>query len=96
MYYYSMSHEDILNHSRRFINALYKQYIQRACENLGVSSKENTEELSEEDYPDDFGERPSSWREQPRIEVENTQDFMALFDDMGMDKYDKDKIIVDD
>lgn len=95
MYYYSMSHEDILNHSRHFINTLYKQYVQRACENLGISSKENTEELSEEDYPTDFGQRPTNWRELPEG-ISNTKDFMSLFEGMGIEQYDKDNIIIDE
>lgn len=85
-----------MGHSRRFINALYKQYIQRACENLGVSPKDNPDELSEEDYPDNFGELPAGFHKQPRMKIENNQEFMALFDDMGMDKYDKNRIIVDE
>lgn len=96
MYYYSMTYDDIMNHSRRFINALYKQYIQRACENLGISPKDNPDELSEEDYPEDFGELPGGFHRQPKMEISETQDFMALFNDMGMNKYDKDKIIFDE
>ena len=50
-----MSKSDILNCSRRFINALYQQYINRACENLGVSPKENTgNQLQDSDYPSEF------------------------------------------
>ncbi len=92
-----MSHEEIMNHSRRFINALYKQYIQRACENLGVSpnDEENPAELSDNDYPEDFGKLQYISREQSKMATENPNDFMSLFGDMGMNKYDTSKILTD-
>lgn len=96
MYYYSMSHEEILSHSRPFINALYKQYIQRACENLGISPKDNPDELSEDDYPDNFGKLPGNRRREPTMTIDETKEFMAEFATMGMGKYNEDKIIFDE
>ncbi len=58
MYYYNMTQEDILNRSRPFLNALYQEYINRACENLGVSPTQDDEEtnkqLKDSDYPSEF------------------------------------------
>lgn len=62
MYYYGMSKDEIMARSRRFIYALYEQYVKRACENLGVSpSKKDSEENTEDTYPQDFGKPPGRW-----------------------------------
>lgn len=54
-----MSKAEILNSSIPFLMELYKKYVKRACENLGVSSEEKTEsndttQLSDADYPSEF------------------------------------------
>lgn len=96
MYYYGMSYDEIMHHSRRFLHALYKQYIKRACENLGVSpdGKDDPDELSEDDYPTDFGKLQPINRGQPKMEIPDDQ-LMDLFGDMGMDKYKNHKLLTD-
>lgn len=54
-----MSKDDILNSSRKFLYAIYQNYVNRACENLGVSPEQDEQEnktntLSESDYPSEF------------------------------------------
>lgn len=59
MYYGHMSKTDILNSSRRFLFSVYKNYVKRAYENLGISpdgdsnSKDKTQ-LTDDDYPSEF------------------------------------------
>ena len=91
MYYYGMSKEDIYNSSRRFIYSLYQQYVNRACENLGVSLDENVSgeytnsnvQLSDEDYPKEWVSFSQIERQKYIDESEiSDDDFLKQFDDM--------------
>lgn len=89
MYYYGMSRDEILNSSRRFLYALYKQYVKRACENLGVSPDgKNAEEteLTKEDYPQQFKKLSPKERKKAHKEFSSNDDFMKLFSGMGITK----------
>lgn len=80
MYYGKMSKEDILNSSRPFLYAVYKQYGKRACENLGVSpDNEKEEQVDEEEYPSMFKKLTPKERENGLKEFENSEDFMKIF-----------------
>lgn len=81
MYYTSMKQEDILKHSRKFLIAIYQQYIRRACENLGVDPDKNEKnELKDSDYPSEFVSYSQAEREK-MIEQsgESDEDFLKKF-----------------
>lgn len=72
MYYGHMSKTEILHSSRKFLFAIYQNYVKRACENLGVSSEKddygdnNTNSgnhLTEDDYPKEFMKFTQAQRE---------------------------------
>lgn len=85
MYYYGMSKDEILNHSRGFLHGLYRMYSKRACENLGISSsKENNEDdddatEDETGYPKQFVKLPPKGTNIPQSSPEATHDYMAAF-----------------
>lgn len=81
MYYGHMSKQDILNSSRPFLYAIYKKYVNRACENLGVPvEKSESDTLTEQDYPSEFKKFSQKEREK---EIEDSgisdADFLASF-----------------
>lgn len=57
-----MSKDEILHSSKKFLLAIYQNYVKRACENLGVSSESDENDnntigktqLTEADYPTEF------------------------------------------
>lgn len=82
MYYGHMSKSDILNSSRKFLYAIYQQYVKRACENLGIPSeqKEDANGLTESDYPEEFRKFTQKEREE-KIEQSGISDdeFLSKF-----------------
>lgn len=87
MYYGHMSKDDIMHSSRLFLTGIYRQYINRAKENLGVSDK-NADEETENDYPTEFFKLPMKDREETLKEFSGTEDFMRIFGESS--KYDND------
>ncbi len=81
MYYAHMSKSDIMNSSRRFLFAIYRNYVKRACENLGVASEgEDEDSLSEEEYPSEFKTFSQKEREEYVSESGMSDaEFMAQF-----------------
>lgn len=94
MYYGHMSKNEIMTHSRAFLHGIYRMYVKRACENLGVSSdrKENDDiddtesqinqySLSANDYPTSFSRL--SPKKNKLVTVDNdpnkTREFLASF-----------------
>lgn len=89
MYYYGMSKEDIMRRSRRFLYALYKQYVRRACENLGVSpDKEDEEKTGENAYPSQFKKLSKTERAEAHEKLakrfEKGGGLMQMFDKMSV------------
>lgn len=83
MYYFGMSKEDIMNSSRKFIYALYSTYPNRACENLGVSNKqeEKKESTDTNGYPSKFVSFSQEERKKYIAESGQTdEDFIAQFE----------------
>lgn len=83
-YYTSLSKKEILGSSRKFLYALYQNYIDRACENLGISSNQNKDssdmQLSESDYPSEFISFSQAEREKMIAESEESDEqFLAKF-----------------
>lgn len=88
MYYGNMSKQDILNSSRKFLYAIYQEYVNRACENLGVSNNPQQAEqaddfngtpLTDADYPSEFVTFTQEQREQAVAESElSDEDFMRF------------------
>lgn len=86
MYYYGMSKDEILSHSRGFLHGLYRMYYKRACENLGVSSAKSDKDEEDDDstedengYPKQFVKLPSKGANIPQSSPEATHDYMAAF-----------------
>ena len=88
MYYGKMSKSEILNSSRKFLFAIYQNYVNRACENLGVSpdnKKEGETKLSESDYPSEFISFSQAEREKMINESnESDDDFLKKFPKVKM------------
>ena len=86
MYYGHMSKDEILHSSRRFLYAIYQNYVNRACENLGVPNKdEDDNELSESDYPSEFVSFTQAEREKAIAESgETDSDFLNKFVSIGI------------
>lgn len=87
MYYGHMSKKEIMNSSMPFLICIYKQYVKRACENLGVSSNNEDEEesntqLKESDYPTDF-------RKLSLPNFSNTDEFLEQFSEYNPNKFNK-------
>lgn len=86
MYYYHMSKEAILGHSRGFLHGMYRMHVKRACENLGVSSDgEEGEEDSDSGidstgYPTRFYKLPARKKADiPDSTPDATKDFLKAF-----------------
>lgn len=72
-----------MHSSRAFIYAIYRNYVNRACENLGVSANgEEETDLTEDDYPSEF--KTFSKKEKKEY-VENSgmtdEEYIAQFSD---------------
>lgn len=92
MYYGHMSKEEIMNSSMPFLLGIYKQYIKRACENLGVSPNNDDEEkfdgttqLKESDYPTEFGKLSNTNKKL----YESTDEFLAQFPEYNPTKFNR-------
>lgn len=93
MYYAHMSKEDIMNSSRPFLHGIYRVYVKRACENLGVSPDGNKEEseIQEDgyqsdqaesdidDYPTEFRKLAPRERREAMDDYSSTQEFLSQF-----------------
>ena len=84
MYYTSMSKEDILKCSRKFLYALYQRYVRRACENLGINPDKDSDngetQLSDNDYPSEWVSFSQAEREKMIEESgESDEDFINKF-----------------
>lgn len=88
MYYGHMSKHDILHSSRKFLTAIYQNYVKRACENLGVSPDSDNKDdgtprktvLTEEDYPSEFVSFTQAQREKMIEESgESDIDYLSKF-----------------
>lgn len=76
-----------MRHSRAFLHGIYRMYVKRACENLGVSSDKKDDETDEaedvaskynlraDDYPTEFTKLPP----RPDKKVERSPDEMKKF-----------------
>lgn len=88
MYYTGMSKEEIRNSSLPFLYGLYKVYVKRACENLGVSpDKDNNQENENEKTDnDDY----SQYDQELEKEEEYPENFGKLLPSrlLRQDKYD--------
>lgn len=82
MYYGHMTKNDIMNSSRPFLHGIYRMYAKRACENLGVSPKNEEETDADHDengYPKEFQKLvPRHWKE-AGLEFTSTKDFLSQF-----------------
>lgn len=76
-----LSKKDIQSSSRTYLNAIYQQYPNRACENLGISpNTEDDDSLTEDDYPSEF--RTLSKEEREEFEKNDTrtdEEFLSQF-----------------
>lgn len=86
MYYGHMSKDEILHSSRKFLYAIYTKYVDRACENLGVSpdnevnNKQQDTPLTDDDYPSEFVSFTQAQREKYIKESnESDEDFIKKF-----------------
>ena len=84
MYYGNMSKSEILGSSRKFLYAIYQNYVRRACENVGVNPDKADEngdtQLSEKDYPSEFISYSQAQREKMIEESgESDEDFINKF-----------------
>lgn len=91
-FYAGLSKEEIMHSSRAFLNAVYRKYVRRACENLGVSGEpkaenETTESATgESDYPSQFRKMTPRERKQEIEEYTGTEDFLSQFSGIGVYK----------
>lgn len=86
MYYGHMSKEDIRNSSRPFLYGVYKKYVKRACENLGVYSEPNDgseTQLKESDYPKEFKKLTKKERKDFSDQFSGDEDFLSGFSGLG-------------
>lgn len=91
MYYGNMSKSEIMTHSRAFLHGIYRMYVKRACENLGVSSSGESDDideangqvqqcgLSESDYPTSFSKLPVRPNKPIDNDPDKTRAFLAGF-----------------
>lgn len=81
MYYGNMSKSEILSSSRKFLYAIYQNYVRRACENVGVNpDKDSDTRLSDSDYPAEFVSYSQAQREKMITESkESDEDFLKKF-----------------
>lgn len=96
MYYGHMSKQDILNSSRPFLCGIYKNYVKRACENLGVSPDGKKEDqdtpLTESDYPVEFKKLTKNERKEAAEQYADEREFLSGFSQFNQDKYKNLKI----
>lgn len=86
MYYAHMRKEDILSSSRPFLYEIYKKWADRACENLGVSPKKDSNdncELTEDDYPKEFVKISDRDMRQSVDNLLQNDEFMKAFPDFA-------------
>lgn len=81
MYYGNMSKQEILKSSRKFLYAIYQNYVRRACENVGVNpDKDEEQQLTDNDYPSEFVTFSQAEREKAIEESgESDEDFLKKF-----------------
>ena len=87
MYYGHMSKESIMRSSRPFLYGIYRKYVRRACENLGVTpGGESSQEeqgtnvrLSDEDYPKEFHRITDVERKETMNSLTSDAEFMRQF-----------------
>lgn len=92
MYYGNMSKNEIMTHSRAFLHGIYRMYVKRACENLGVSSNREEDDdidgterqvqqfgLSQSDYPTSFSKLPMRPNKPIDNDPDKTRAFLASF-----------------
>lgn len=98
MYYAHMSKDEIMRHSRAFLHGIYRTYVKRACENLGVSSdREEDDDIDEEnaqaskygltaaDYPESFSKLPPRNNGSVVVgDASKTRDFLSGFGDAAV------------
>lgn len=87
MYYGHMSKKDIMNSSRPFLYGIYKSYAKRACENLGVSSEIEKDEvkdtqLKDTDYPREFHKISDIDRKNTMSALADDKEFMKQFSEV--------------
>lgn len=89
MYYGGMSKEEIMRSSRPFLFGIYKQYINRASENLGVNPNDDGEPkharktgLEENDYPVEFKKLSQIEKDRAVNQYSSDEEFLANFVDM--------------
>ena len=84
MHHENMSKSEIMNSSRRFLYAVYQNYVKRVCEDLGVSSDpEEDDKLSEEDYPTQFKKPTKEERAKHISETElSDEEYLAQFPEL--------------
>lgn len=90
MYYGHMSKEDIMNSSRAFLHGIYRMYVNRACENLGVSPKDKEDEQEEnaqDRYPSEFMKLSKKERKEAAEEYDSTEDFLSQFGQFNLSQY---------
>lgn len=61
---------------------IYRKYVDRACENLGVSGEENKDEKeygTVSEYPIEFKKITPVERKKMREEFGSTEDFLSMF-----------------
>lgn len=93
-----MSKEDIKNSSRPFLYGIYKKYIERACENLGISQNNDIDQevpLTEDDYPKEFTKISESKRSETANKWESDEDFLKQFSGFSSDKYENEQTFAD-
>lgn len=87
-----MSKNEIMTHSRAFLHGIYRMYVKRACENLGVSSSREEDDdiddsdtqfdkyrLDANDYPTSFLKMPMRHNRPANNEPDKTREFLASF-----------------
>lgn len=81
-----------MTHSRAFLHGIYRMYVKRACENLGVSSNREEDDdidgaegqvqqfgLSQSDYPTSFSKLPMRPNKPIDNDPNKTRAFLASF-----------------
>lgn len=81
MYYGHMSKYEIMHSSMPFLYYIYKNYIDRACENLGVSnhSDDDEDKTSDIEYPTEFYKISENDRKNTMTSLSNDDEFKKRF-----------------
>lgn len=100
MYYGHMSKQEIMKSSRPFLYGIYRSYVKRACENLGVPPNggdctDSNTPLSESDYPTEFGKMSRKEREEAANKYSSDEDFLSRFAGFNRNKFVNDKTFAD-